>query len=113
MKREDFSLIKKKSYKKDSFKGKLLLFKIFFCSPSLIKFSVSVSKKKIKTAVERNTLKRRVYELIKKYENIFNTYPQGTCIIVSFIGNKKDISFSDLERDFLLLKEKREKNFTC
>ena len=110
MKREDFSLIHKKQCKKNSFRGEFLLFKIFLCSSSL-KFSVSVSKKKIKSAVKRNTIKRRVYELVGKYKTLFDSYPQGAYITISFIGDKKNISFSDLERDFLLLKE-RIKNFT-
>lgn len=109
MKRVDFTLIKE--CKKEKVRGKHLLFTLFRCNhiphePQ--KFSVSISKKKVKRAVKRNRIKRQVYALVRAYLPIIENYPQYSHLSISFISSEERIPFVGLEQDFLILKEKIE-----
>ncbi len=62
------------------------------------RFTVVVSKKIAKLAVERNSMKRRVYEAVRSHEKSFDEKFRG---IIVFSLNKKGIQIdsSDIMRD--------------
>ena len=111
MKRSDFTL--SKECRKRRIRGRYLLFTLFQCNSNeggeIQKFSVSISKKRVKTSVKRNRIKRQVYSLVRKYIPLFTQHPHFSLISISLLVSNESISFSDLERDFLIFKEELER----
>lgn len=62
------------------------------------RFAVVVSKKTAKLAVERNSIKRHVYELVRSQEKSFDEKFKGD-IVFSFNKTGKNIELSDIEHD--------------
>ncbi len=106
MKRSDFTLVKQ--CKREKLRGRHLLFTLFRCDriphePQ--KFSVSISKKKVKRSVKRNRIKRQVYALVRAYLPFLENYPQYSHFSISLVSSDDRIPFTELEQDFLILKK--------
>jgi|SRR5581483_4870129 len=68
--------------------------------PSPGRFSFSISKKVLKSAVGRNKWRRRGYSVIQK--NLSGVKPGYYCFF-SFKKNLQNIKFSDLEKEIIQL----------
>jgi len=92
---------------KKIFKSKPLFFQskyfnIFYLSNNLkfSRFSVKHLNKIFPLATERNRLKRRIYEILRKNFNLFNHQPKDVIIIVK-AREVLNFSFKDLEEEIL------------
>lgn len=100
--------ISKEFFEEISKKGKNInssLFSIKYLKNSLKNslFSVVVSKKVSKTAVERNLIKRRYKYIINKHKNLIK---QGYFIVFYIKKESKNENFSNIQEEFLKTLEK-------
>lgn len=65
------------------------------------KIFISVPKKKIKRAVDRNKIKRHIREIYRNNKNLF-PIQEGTILLVGFIYNTKEIyDFNTLKEEII------------
>ena len=79
-----------------------LILKFQLDDNSLFKeFCVSVSKKKIPRAVDRNKIKRRTREVLRKNKEV--VYKNGGGWYMFIFSSQKILTFSEIEEDLLSL----------
>ena len=65
------------------------------------KIFISVPKKKIKRAVDRNKIKRHIREIYRNNKNLF-PIKEGTILLVGFVYNTKEIyGFNTLKEEII------------
>ena len=65
------------------------------------RFSVIISKKIVKSAVSRNRIRRRLFEIIRL--NLKNIKPGTDMVIIVFSADLKDINYDEINEVFLKL----------
>ncbi len=92
-KKSDFNLIYKKGR---VFYSENLSLRILKKNSNINRFAVIVSKKVSNKATKRNKLKRRLRELLKKYEN---RLPKGVDMVIYTKKELLELNFKELEKN--------------
>lgn len=78
-------------------------------SPFPVQVLMSVSKRNLRRAVDRNKIKRRIREAYRKHKNLINDYllsKDKQCIIGFLHSGKEMTKYKDLEQKIIVILER-------